>query len=205
MNSEIVVNVCMGTGGIAAGGDEVMEAFIRELEAAGIENATVREKCRLHKVGCRGFCARDVLVDVAVDKNISTYQYIQADMVPRLIKEHILGGRPVKDWLVGEDYHVFHDNQTKIVLADLGKIDPESIEEYLEVDGYKAAKKVLTTMSPADVIVTIKDSGLRGRGGGGFPAGVKWSFCAANKADQYYIICNADEGDPRSLYGSLYH
>jgi NADH:ubiquinone oxidoreductase subunit F (NADH-binding)/(2Fe-2S) ferredoxin len=150
----------------------------------------------LHKVGCRGFCARDVLVDVAVDKNISTYQYIQADMVPRLIKEHVLGGRPVKDWLVGEDYHVFHDNQTKIVLADLGKIDPESIEEYLEVDGYKAAEKVLTTMSPADVIVTIKDSGLRGSGGGGFPTGVKWSFCAANKADQYYIICNADEGDP---------
>ena len=104
--------------------------------------------------------------------------------------------RPVKEWLVGDDYHTFHDNQTKIVLGDLGKIDPESIDEYLEVDGYKAAEKALTTMTPAEVIATVKESGLRGRGGGGFPTGVKWGFCAANKSDQYYIICNADEGDP---------
>ncbi|MGB3210980.1 MAG: NADH-quinone oxidoreductase subunit NuoF [Desulforhopalus sp.] len=196
MNSEVIVNVCMGTGGIAAGGDQVMEAFISEFETAGVENATVKENCRLHKVGCRGFCARDVLVDVTIDDNVSTYQYIQADMVPRLVKDHVLGGRPVKEWLVGEDYHTFHENQTKIVLADLGKIDPESIDEYIGVGGYKAAEKVLITMRPEDVISTITESGLRGRGGGGFPTGLKWSFCAANESDQYYIICNADEGDP---------
>ena len=196
MNSGIVVNVCMGTGGIAAGGDMVMQEFIKELEAAGVENATVKEKCRLHKVGCRGFCARDVLVDITIDGKVSTYQYIQQDMVKRLVNEHVVGSRPVKEWLVGDDYHVFHDNQTKRVLADLGKIDPESIDEYLGVDGYKAAEKTLTTMKPAEVIQTVKDSGLRGRGGGGFPTGVKWSFCAANEADQRYIICNADEGDP---------
>jgi len=196
MNSEVIVNVCLGTGGIAAGGDLVMEEFTKEFEAAGVENATVQENCRLHKVGCRGFCARDVLVDVTVDGNVSTYQYIQADMVKRLVKDHVLGGRPITEWLVGDDYHTFHDNQTKIVLADLGKIDPESIEEYLEVGGYKAAEKALTTMSPTEIIQTVKDSGLRGRGGGGFPTGLKWSFCAANEADQRYLICNADEGDP---------
>ena len=196
MNSEVIVNVCMGTGGIAAGGDQVMEAFITEFASTGLENATVKEKCRLHKVGCRGFCARDVLVDITVAGKVSTYQYIQKDMVPRLVRDHVLGGRPVTEWLVGDDYHTFHDNQTKIVLADLGKIDPESIDEYLAVDGYKAAEKVLTTMRPEEVISIITESGLRGRGGGGFPTGLKWSFCAANKSDTCYIICNADEGDP---------
>jgi NADH-quinone oxidoreductase subunit F len=196
MASEIIVNVCMGTGGIAAGGDLVMGAFIKEFAEAGIDNAVVLEKCRLHKVGCRGFCARDVLVDIAVDGQVSTYQYIQPDMVKRLVREHVLGGRSIQEWLVGEDYHTFHDNQTKRVLADLGRIDPESIDEYLAVDGYKAAEKALTTMKPGEVIQIVKDSGLRGRGGGGFPTGVKWGFCAANSADQRYIICNADEGDP---------
>lgn len=196
MNSEIVVSVCMGTGGIAAGGDMVMKAFEEELEEAGVANATVKEQSRLHKVGCRGFCARDVLVDISVNGIVSTYQYIQADMVKRLVNDHCVGARPVSEWLVGDDYHTFHDTQTKIVLADLGKIDPESIDEYLKVDGYKAAEKALTTLSSAEVIDTVKQSGLRGRGGGGFPTGVKWGFCAANESDQYYIICNADEGDP---------
>ncbi len=196
MNSQVVINVCMGTGGIAAGGDMVMKEFVKEVEAAGLQNVTVQENCRLHKVGCRGFCARDVLVDVTVDDHVSTYQYIQPDMVRRLVNEHVLGARPVTEWLVGDDYHTFHDNQTKRVLADLGKIDPESIDEYLAVDGYKAAEKALTTMKAEEVIQVVKDSGLRGRGGGGFPTGLKWSFCVANKADQRYIICNADEGDP---------
>ncbi len=139
----------MGTGGIAAGGDQVMEAFRLNLQQPESENATIKEHCRLHKVGCRGFCARDVLVDIAVDGNVSTYQYIQSEMVTRLVRDHVLGGRPVKEWLVGDDYYTFHENQTKIVLADLGKIDPESIDEYIAVDGYKAAEKALTTMRPA--------------------------------------------------------
>jgi len=196
MNSEITVNVCMGTGGIAAGGDLVMEEFAKEFEAAGIENATIKENCKLHKVGCRGFCARDVLVDITVDGESSTYEYIQPKMVQRLIKEHVLGAKPVKEWLVGDDYHFFHDHQTKNVLHDLGKIDPESIDDYLGINGYTAAEKALKTMTPEEVIVTVKDSGLRGRGGGGFPTGLKWSFCAANESDQKYLICNADEGDP---------
>lgn len=186
----------MGTGGIAAGGEMVMNALKREFEAAGINDATFIENCRLHKVGCRGFCARDVLVDVTIDGETSTYQYIEEKMVKRLVEEHVLGGNPVKEWLVGDDYHTFHDNQEKIILHDLGKLDPESIDEYIDVDGYKAARKALEEMSPEEVVQTVTDAGLRGRGGGGFPTGVKWKFCAASDADARYIICNADEGDP---------
>ena len=198
MNGEIIVNVCMGTGGIAAGAEMVMKAFEEEFAAAGVENATVQNRCKLHKVGCRGFCAKDVLVDINVNGEVSTYQYIQPEMVKRLVKEHVIGQKPITEWMAGDDYHVFHDNQTKIILHDLGKINPESIDDYLGVNGYDAARKALTTMTPEEVIVTVKNSGLRGRGGGGFPTGLKWSLCAANEADQRYVICNADEGDPGS-------
>ncbi len=186
----------MGTGGIAAGAEMVMEAFQKEFEDAGVKNASIKKHCKTHKVGCRGFCARDVLVDVSFGDKTWTYQYIQPEMVKKIVKEHVLGEKPVDEWLVTEDYHTFHDNQKKVILADLGKIDPESIDEYLGVNGYSAVKKVLTEMKPAEVIELVKQSGLRGRGGAGFPTGVKWSFCAANEADERYIICNADEGDP---------
>ena len=186
----------MGTGGIAAGGVQVMEAFKQELEAAGVKDATINERCKMHKVGCRGFCAKDVLVDINVGEETSTYQYIEGKMVKRLVEEHIQGGQPVTEWLVQDDYHTFHDNQEKIILHDLGRIDPESIDDYLAVDGYQAVREVLKSMKPAEVIDTIKEAGLRGRGGAGFLTGVKWGFCAANDDEQKYIICNADEGDP---------
>lgn len=196
MSEEITVNICMGTGGIAAGGVQVMEAFRREFDAADIGNAVIRKNCKIHKVGCRGFCARDVLVDITVDGHTSTYQHIEENMVKRLVDEHILANQPIEEWLVGDDYHTFHDHQEKIILSDLGRIDPESIDDYLEVQGYKAVEKALGSMSPDDVIMMVRDSGLRGRGGAGFLTGLKWSFCAANEESQKYIICNADEGDP---------
>ncbi len=196
MSSEITINVCMGTGGIAAGAVQVMEAFRQELDAVGLTDAKIEKNCKLHKVGCRGFCARDVLVDISIGEQTSTYQYIEAGMVGRLVKEHIFGGSAVKEWLVGEDYAVFHDNQEKIILSDLGRIDPESIDDYLEVQGYKATERALAEMSPENVIATIREAGLRGRGGAGFLTGLKWSFCAANEEKQKYIVCNADEGDP---------
>jgi NADH-quinone oxidoreductase subunit F len=195
VNKKIVVNVCMGTGGIAGGADEVIAAFREQMDGAGIDGQ-VKENCAVHQVGCRGFCARDVLVDVTVDDDRTTYQYIKPDMVSRLIDEHIVGNNPVEDWMVGDDYHKFHDLQKKIVLADCGKIDPEDIEAYIGVGGYKGIAKVIAEMSPTDVVDTVKKSGLRGRGGAGFPTGVKWELCAANEADPKYIICNADEGDP---------
>ncbi len=193
--SAIEIMVCMGTGGIAAGGDLVMDAFYSGLKGAGLE-ANVQKGCSAHKVGCRGLCAKDVLVDVIIDGDKSTYEYIKEDMVERLVEEHIKGGTPVEEWLVKEDYHNFHNKQVKVVLSDCGTIDPESIDAYKGVEGYKAQSKVLKELSPEETVKVIKDSGLRGRGGAGFPTGLKWELCSKNEADQKYIICNADEGDP---------
>ena len=195
MNKEISIKVCMGTGGIAAGGVEVMSAFDTAFAAAGIQ-ATVDRNCSLHKVGCRGFCARDVLVDVVINGNKATYQYIKPDMVERIVSEHIVGGTPVADWLVKDDYHTFHDKQVKVVLSDCGEVDPEDIDSYISREGYVATNKVLTTMTPQEAIEVIKASGLRGRGGAGFPTAVKWDMAIKAPGPKKYLICNADEGDP---------
>ena len=195
MNKEVSIKVCMGTGGIAAGGVEVMSSFENAFAAAGIR-ATVEKNCSMHKVGCRGFCARDVLVDVTINGIKSTYQYIKPDMVERIVSEHILSGTPVGDWLVTDDYHTFHDKQLKVVLSDCGEVDPEDIESYINRGGYEATKKVLTTMTPQETIEVIKASGLRGRGGAGFPTGVKWDMAIKAPGPVKYLICNADEGDP---------
>ena len=195
MHKDVTIKVCMGTGGIAAGGVEVMSSFEKSLEAAGIQ-ASVEKHCSLHKVGCRGFCARDVLVDVVIAGNKATYQYIKPDMVERIVGEHIVGGTPVADWLVTDDYHTFHDKQVKVVLSDCGEVDPEDIDSFISRGGYEATKKVLTTMAPQEIIEVIKASGLRGRGGAGFPTGVKWDMAIKAPGPNKYLICNADEGDP---------
>lgn len=185
----------MGTGGIAAGSIDVMNAFNAELAAAGVE-ASVEKFCSVHRVGCRGLCAKDVLVDVIIDGKKTTYQHIKPGIVSKIVNEHLVNGEPVADWIVGEDYYNFHAKQTKVVLSDCGNIDPESIEAYIEADGYKALQKVLASYSPEQTIDIVKKSGLRGRGGAGFPTGVKWEACRKAKSAQKYIICNADEGDP---------
>jgi NADH:ubiquinone oxidoreductase subunit F (NADH-binding)/NAD-dependent dihydropyrimidine dehydrogenase PreA subunit/(2Fe-2S) ferredoxin len=195
MNREISIKVCMGTGGIAAGGVEVISAFKKSLSAAGVE-ASVEKHCSMHKVGCRGFCARDVLVDVIVNGNKKTYQYIKPDMVERIVNEHIVGGTAVADWLVQDDYHTFHDKQVKVVLSDCGEVDPEDIDSYISRGGYEATKKVLTTMAPREIVDLIKASGLRGRGGAGFSTGTKWEMAIKAPGPVKYLICNADEGDP---------
>ncbi len=195
MNKDVSIKVCMGTGGIAAGGVEVIASFERALAASRIK-ATVEKNCSMHKVGCRGFCARDVLVDVIINGEKSTYQYIKSDMVERIVSDHIVGGAPVSDWLVKEDYHTFHNKQIKVVLSDCGEIDPEDIDSYTSRGGYEATKKVLTTMAPQEVIETIKTSGLRGRGGAGFPTATKWDMAIKAPGPTKYLICNADEGDP---------
>ncbi len=185
----------MGTGGIAAGGEAVIDAFNQALKEKGIE-ASVEKNCSIHQVGCRGFCARDVLVDVIIDGQKTTYQYIKPDMVAQIVEEHIIGGSPVEDWTVKEDYQQFHEKQVKVVLADCGEVDPEDINSYIARGGYEALKKVLTEMSPEQVVNTIEASGLRGRGGAGFPTGLKWEYARRNPSEEKYIICNADEGDP---------
>ncbi|HET7318595.1 MAG TPA: NADH-quinone oxidoreductase subunit F, partial [Nitrospirota bacterium] len=175
MNKDIAVKVCMGTGGMAAGGEQVMSSFEKAFAEAGI-TAVVQKNCSVHKVGCRGFCARDVLVDVIIGGVKSTYQYIKPDMVERIVTEHVVEGKPVAEWLVTDDYHTFHNKQIKVVLSDCGEIDPEDIDSYIARGGYEAVKNVLATMAPQEVIEVIKASGLRGRGGAGFPTGTKWDM-----------------------------
>lgn len=194
-DKNITVRICMGTGGIAAGGAGVMDAFKEEVLTTGIK-ASVEKHCSLHKVGCRGLCSKDVLVDIVIDGETTTYQFITPDMVSRIVKEHLIEGIPVKEWLVGDDYYNFHKKQIRVVLSDCGKIDPEDINAYISVGGYDATKKVLTSMTPEETIEVIKKSGLRGRGGAGFPTGLKWEICRKAKSEQKYIICNADEGAP---------
>jgi len=192
MSKEVVISVCTGTGGIAAGGYKVLAAFEEALADSGLK---ARFKPRIHKVGCRGFCAKDVLVDVVVDGRKETYQFVTPERAGKIVEQHILGGDPIDQWLVKEDYHAFHNKQRKLVLKDCGRIDPESIDEYIAAGGYRSARKSLA-LDPEQIILMIKESGLRGRGGGGFPTGVKWESCRKAGGDVKYVLCNADEGDP---------
>lgn len=185
----------MGTGGVAAGGADVLDAFRKELDSAGI-SATLQENCSMHKVGCRGLCTKDVLVDVIINNKKLTYQYIKPDMVPRIVKEHIIEGNPVTEWLVGDEYYNFHKKQVKVVLSDCGEIDPEDIDAYISRGGYEGAKKALISMTPVEIIEEVKRSELRGRGGAGFPTGLKWELGLKIKSDVKYVICNGDEGGP---------
>jgi NADH:ubiquinone oxidoreductase subunit F (NADH-binding) len=193
MNKDIVIKVC--TGGNAAGGEQVLLAFKNSIASVGIE-ATINKKCTAHKVGCKGFCSKDVLVDVIIDGEKTTYKHIKPDMVEKIFQEHIINGKPVAEWTVGEEYHTFHDRQTKVVLSHCGEIDPEDINAYMAVGGYKAARKAVTSMSSKEIVDIVKNSNLRGRGGAGFPTGIKWELGLRMKSDIKYVICNGDEGDP---------
>lgn len=195
MKKEISVKVCMGTGGVASGGAEVLAGFKEAISSAGID-ASVYEKCSAQKVGCRGFCAKDVLVDVVVNGEKTTYKYVKPAMVSRIFEEHILQGRPVAEWVVGKEYHTFHNKQTKVVLSHCGEIDPEDINAYIAVAGYEAAKKAILSLSSREIVEIVKRSNLRGRGGAGFPTGVKWELGLKIPSDVKYVICNGDEGDP---------
>jgi NADH-quinone oxidoreductase subunit F len=193
--SNVRIKVCMGPGGIASGGPDVIAAFQSELKQANVP-AEVQAGCSLHHVGCFGLCSKDVLVDLFIDENKTTYEYVKPEMVRRIVHEHIVGKKPVSEWLAGEEYKNFYKKQVKVVLSDCGKIDYESIDSYISSGGYKAAEEIFASMTPDEVIVETKKSGLRGRGGAGFPTGVKWEACRKTSSDQKYIICNADEGDP---------
>ncbi len=185
----------MGPAGIAAGGKKVIEAFSEAIAQKGVP-ADVKKHCSSHQVGCVGLCARDVLVEVHTNGTKTVYQYVKPDMVPRIVEEHLVAGTPVKEWLVDEAYDAFYKGQIKVVLEDCGRIDPESINAYIAVDGYEAAREVLNNWYPEEVIEEIKQSGLRGRGGAGFPTGLKWELGRKAPGDIKYLVCNADEGDP---------
>jgi len=191
---DLSLRVCMGLGGVAAGAADVLKAFQQIMAEKGLR-ATVGKKC-VDQVGCMGFCAKDVLVEVTIDGAMTAYQFVKPHMVSRIVDEHILGGVPVKEWMAGPEYALFHSVQNKVVLGACGTIDPEDIDAYCAIGGYQTARRALSALTPEQVIEEIKSSGLKGRGGAGFPTGMKWEFCRRAPGDGKYLICNADEGDP---------
>jgi len=195
MSKNIVVRVCTGTGGIAAGGDQVISSFKASLSSVDVK-AHVDGTCSAHKVGCCGFCSLDVLVDVVIDNVKTTYKHVKPDMVQRIVEEHIAKGKPVQEWLAGEDYTRTQEKQTKVVRSFCGEIDPEDINAYISVGGYKAARKALSSMTSDEIIDVVRQSYLRGRGGAGFPTSLKWEHCLRIKSDIKYVVCNGNESDP---------
>ena len=195
------VMVCCGTGCTSNHSAAVMEAFENKIKEHNLE-----DEIKIVKTGCLGLCAKGPMVIVHPEGIF--YAQVHAEDVEEIVTEHLLKGRVVKRLLFDGDIeefdleHVslndtnFYKAQKRIALRNCGVINPEIIEEYIAVDGYQALGKVLTEMKPEEVIEVIKASGLRGRGGGGFSTGLKWQFAAANQADQKYVCCNADEGDP---------
>ena len=197
------VLICGGTGCTSSGSKVLIKEFEDRIEENGLS-----DEIKIVRTGCFGLCALGPVVIVYPDGTF--YSRVQKEDVAEIVSEHLLKGRVV-DRLVYSDVdekvkdeiqHVslndtnFYKSQKRVALRNCGVINPESIDEYIAMDGYAALGKALTEMTPDEVIQTIKDSGLRGRGGGGFPTGLKWSFTAKNEADQKYVVCNADEGDP---------
>ncbi len=197
------VLICGGTGCTSSGSKKIQEAFEQNIAAAGLE-----EEVKLVQTGCFGLCALGPVVIVYPDGTF--YSRVTTDDVKEIVEEHLLKRRPVERLVYSDtgaeevveaasvslNDTAFYKSQNRVVLRNCGVIDPENIDEYIAMDGYAALGKVLTEMKPEEVIQTVLDSGLRGRGGGGFPTGLKWKFCAPNKAAQKYVVCNADEGDP---------
>ena len=199
------VLICGGTGCTSSGSVTLQKAFNENIEAFGLA-----EEVKLVQTGCFGLCALGPIVIVYPDGTF--YSRVTTEDVKEIVEEHLLKGRIVER-LVYRDETTddtvkkaaaelslndtnFYKSQKRIVLRNCGVIDPDNIDEYIAMDGYAALGKVLTEMTPEDVIKVVTDSGLRGRGGGGFPTGRKWALCAPNKAPQKYVVCNADEGDP---------
>ena len=192
---------CAGTGCTSSRSGEIFDNFNKYLKEYGLD-----EEVRVIKTGCFGLCQRGPIVAIYPDKVF--YNYVKPEDVEHIVAEHLLKGRVVtelelseEDMKTGEkildiDKIKFYEKQERIALRNCGKINPEDISEYIAMDGYAALGKVLTTMQPQEVIDVIKASGLRGRGGAGFPTGVKWQFEKDQPGNEKYVICNADEGDP---------
>ena len=199
MAEKITVMVCGGTGCKSAESTRIVENFRKEITKRGLA-----EEVRVIEAGCFGFCEQGPIVKIAPDNTF--YVQVTPEDVPELVEEHCIKGRQVTRLLyvdpetrehVSDSKHMdFYKKQLRIALRNCGFIDPENIDEYISRDGYQALGTILEEMSPKDVIDEVKLSGLRGRGGGGFPTGLKWEFASKYESNQKYVICNADEGDP---------
>ncbi|MDD6283776.1 MAG: NAD(P)H-dependent oxidoreductase subunit E, partial [Firmicutes bacterium] len=194
------VLVCGGTGCTSSNSTKIADRLNEELAAAGIA-----DEVKVILTGCFGLCALGPIMIVYPEG--AFYSMVKVEDVPEIVREHFVGGNVVKHLLyqetVNDDGTIkalnetdFYKKQVRVALRNCGVINPEDIYEYIANDGYQALAKVLTEMTPDDVIKCVTDSGLRGRGGGGFPTGRKWALTAPNKAPQKYVVCNADEGDP---------
>ncbi len=196
------VLICGGTGCTSSGSVKIKDKMEAEIASHGLE-----EEVKVVMTGCFGLCALGPIMIIYPEGTF--YSNVTVDDVPEIVSEHLLKGRPVERLVYHEkktdDVHhatslsetAFYKKQKRVALRNCGVINPEEIDEYIAMDGYQALGKVLTEMTPDDVIQTILDSGLRGRGGGGFPTGLKWKFASGNRGNVVkYIGCNADEGDP---------
>jgi len=191
--------VCGGTGCRASESNLILESLKRELEEKGLSS-----EVQVIMTGCFGFCEKGPVVKVMPDNTF--YVHVKPEDAGIIVAEHVIKGRPVQRLLyvdpkskeqVPDSKHMgFYRKQIRIALRNCGFINPENIDEYIARDGYASLGKCISELTPADVIDIIKKSGLRGRGGAGFPTGLKWEIASKNKADQKYVVCNADEGDP---------
>lgn len=193
------VMVCGGTGCTSSNSEKIRVELEKKLEEYGLQ-----DEIKIFKTGCFGLCAEGPIMMVYPEG--AMYTMVKVEDVDEIVREHLLLGKPVKRLLAGDKEHMditkaldsvaFFNKQMRVALRNCGRINPECIDEYIAFDGYKALEKVLTEMKPQEVIDEVNKSGLRGRGGGGFPTGLKWSFAARQTGDQKYVCCNADEGDP---------
>lgn len=193
------VLVCGGTGCTSANSPAIIEALEAQIAEKGLT-----DEVKVVQTGCHGLCTLGPIMIVYPEGCF--YSEVKVEDVPEIVEEHLLKGRIVKRLLYDDTIHQdvvksiestdFYKKQKRVALRNCGVINPEDIDEYIAYDGYQALAKCLTEYTPEQVIQVIKDSGLRGRGGGGFPTGRKWELAAMNKADQKYVVCNADEGDP---------
>ncbi len=191
--------VCGGTGCTSSGSKAVIDALEAEIKKNKLE-----DEVKVVMTGCFGLCALGPIMIVYPEG--AFYSRVNPDMIPEIVSEHIIKGRIVKKYLYNADedgvQHAslndteFYKKQKRVALKNCGVINPEDIDEYIAYNGYEALGKVLTEMTPAEVIQVVKDSGLRGRGGAGFPTGLKWDLASRNKSKIKYVCCNADEGDP---------
>ncbi len=192
--------VCGGTGCTSSGSQQIIRTLKNELK-----NHKLQDEVAVVKTGCHGLCEEGPIMVVYPEAIF--YSRVRPEDIPEIVSEHLLKGRPVER-LIYHDAEVpegirslnetaFYKNQYRVALRNCGVIDPENIDEYIGTGGYEALGKVLTEMTPDEVIQTVLDSGLRGRGGAGFPTGLKWKFASGNRGNvQKYVCCNADEGDP---------
>ncbi|MGL4508869.1 NADH-ubiquinone oxidoreductase-F iron-sulfur binding region domain-containing protein [Cetobacterium sp.] len=199
MKEKKKILVCGGTGCLSAKGEQIVENLRSSIKEHGLKNDV-----EVIQTGCFGFCEKGPIVKIMPENTF--YIEVKPEDAERIVVEDIISEKRIVELLYidpkngervfeGENME-FYKKQIRIALKNCGSIDPESIEQYMAAEGYAALKKILTTMTPESVVKVIKDSGLRGRGGGGYSTGLKWEFASKNISDQKYVVCNADEGDP---------